>query len=448
MLSDIRRERLKKLKKLKEEGINPFPAKVKAHVLLEKVIAGFDGLSRGKKEIYLVGRIVSLRDQGKLFFFDINDGTGKIQAFASKGELKRFDLWKEILDIGDFVGAKGTLFKTKRGERTIRCTSLDILAKSLRPLPDSWFGLKDVEERFRKRYLDLILNKEVKEAFEMRSMFIRQMREFLWKEGFIEVETPMLQPIPGGALARPFKTHHNALGEDFYLRIAPELYLKRLLVGGFNKVFEIGRVFRNEGIDREHNPEFTMLELYWAYEDYEGMIKLTEKLLKPFIQGPWKRVKYADAFKQYAKMDLNKVKNKDEIDGIFKKKVRLHLKSPTILIDQPKATSPLAKSKTSDLELTERFHFIVESMEVANGFSELNDPIDQRERMEYQEKLFRGGNQEANRMDGDFIEAIEYGMPPAAGLGVGIDRLVAIVTGRGSVKESILFPTLRTKKKA
>ena len=446
MLSEIRQDRLKKLKKLKGAGVNPYPANVPKRIEIASALKDFGKSMRSGKVTYLAGRIMSLRDQGGLLFIDVNDGSASIQVFVNKKEVKQFSLWKETLDPGDFIGVRGVLFKTRKGERSIRANKVDILVKSLNPLPDSWFGLKDVEERFRKRYLDLILNKEVKEAFEMRSLLIRQMREFLWKEGFVEVETPILQPIPGGALARPFKTHHNALGEDFYLRIAPELYLKRLLIGGFNKIFEIGRVFRNEGIDREHNPEFTMLELYWAYEDYEGMIKLTEKLLKPFIKGPWRRVKYADAFKQYTKMDLNKVKNKDEIDEMFKKKVRPHLKSPTVLIDQPKVTSPLSKSKINDPELTERFHFIVESMEVANGFSELNDAIDQRERMEYQEKLFRKGNEEASRMDEDFIEALEYGMPPAAGLGVGIDRIVALATKRHSLKEAILFPTLKTKK--
>lgn len=446
MLNEIRQDRLKKLKKLREAGVDPYPANVPRRTEIKEALGNFAKLERSKKVIYVAGRVMSLRDQGGLLFIDINDGSDSLQVFVNKKEVKQFALWKDTLDQGDFVGVKGILFKTKRGERSIKANKIDMLVKSINPMPDSWFGLKDVEDRFRKRYLDLILNKEVKESFEMRSMLIRQMREFLWKEGFIEVETPMLQPIPGGALARPFKTHHNALGEDFYLRIAPELYLKRLLIGGFSKIFEIGRVFRNEGIDREHNPEFTMLELYWAYENYEGMIKLTEKLLKPFIKGPWKRIKYADAFKKYAKVDLDKVKNKDEIDEIFKRKVRPHLTSPTILIDQPKATSPLAKSKVGDPEVTERFHFIVESMEVANGFSELNDPIDQRERMEHQEKLFRGGNQEASRMDEDFVEALEYGMPPAAGLGVGIDRIVALATKRHSLKEAILFPTLKSKK--
>ncbi|MDP3953658.1 MAG: amino acid--tRNA ligase-related protein [bacterium] len=447
MLSDIQKDRLRKLKKLREAGIDPYPARVPKRTEIKEALEDFSKLSRANKRIYIAGRILSLRDQGGVLFIDINDGYGVIQVFANKKELKNFGLWKETLDVGDFIGAKGVLFKTKRGEKSLRAKKIDMLVKTLSPLPDTWFGLKDVEERFRKRYLDLILNPEVKGAFEKRSLLVRQMREFLWQEGFMEVETPMLHPTPGGAIARPFKTKHNALGEDFYLRIAPELYLKRLLVGGFNKIFEIGRVFRNEGIDREHNPEFTMLELYWAYQDYESMIKLTEKLLKPFIRGPWKRVKYADAFKRYAGRDLAKVKDKEEIDNIFKKKVRPSLKAPTILYDYPKAISPLSKSKADDPETTERFQFIINSMEVANGFSELNDPIDQKERMEYQEKLFRRGNLEASRFDQEFIEALEYGMPPTAGVGIGIDRIVAIATLRDSLKEAILFPTLKRKKK-
>ena len=446
MLAEIRKERLKKLQKIKDAGFNPYPAKIQKHISIEEAVKGFSLLSKSEKQIYLVGRIVSLRDQGGLIFANIYDGTDTLQVFLSKKEAKDFALWKEVLDLGDFIGVKGVLFKTKRGEKSIKAKKVDMLTKSLMPLPDSWYGLKDVEDRFRKRYLDLIFNEDVRDTFKLRSESIRKMRELLWKEGFMEVETPMLQPIPGGALAKPFKTHHNALGEDFYLRIAPELYLKRLLVGGFNKVFEIGRVFRNEGVDREHNPEFTMLELYWAYQDYESMIKLVEKVLKPFVKGPWKRITYAEAFKKYAKMDISKIKDKSDIDDVFKRKVRPYLKKPTILIDQPKAISPLAKAKDDDQELTERFHFIVDSMEIANGFSELNDPIDQRERMEDQEKLFRKGNEEVTRMDKDFIEALEYGMPPAAGVGIGIDRIVAIAAKRDSLKEAILFPTLKRKK--
>ncbi|MBU2101504.1 lysine--tRNA ligase [Patescibacteria group bacterium] len=447
MLNRILKDKLGRLEKLKEAGINPFPAKVKKHLFINELLKGFGALSKAQKVVYVVGRITSRRDQGRLLFIDLYDGTGQIQIFAAKKELSKFDLWKDTLDIGDFIGVKGTCFKTKKGERSIRAKSFDMLTKSLRPLPDTWFGLKDVEERFRRRYLDLLMNLEVKEAFEMRSGILRSLREFLWKEGFVEVETPMLQPIPGGALARPFKTHHNALNQDFYLRIAPELYLKRLLVGGFNKVFEMGRIFRNEGMDREHNPEFTMLELYWAYQDYEGLIKFTEKMLGPILGvKKWTKLSYAGAFEKYANKDISKIKNKDSIDDVFKREVRPKLVRPTILYDYPKVISPLSKSKPETPETTERFQFILNGVELVNGFSELNDSIDQRERMEYQESLFRKGNQEVTRLDEDFLEALEYGMPPAAGLGIGIDRVVAVVTGRSSIKEAILFPTLKSKK--
>ncbi|PIR97858.1 MAG: lysine--tRNA ligase [Candidatus Colwellbacteria bacterium CG10_big_fil_rev_8_21_14_0_10_42_22] len=447
MLSRILKDKFGRLEKLRKAGVNPFPARVKKHLSISSVLKDFPSLSKHQRPIYVVGRIISRRDQGKLLFIDLYDGTDKIQIFAAKKELSKFDLWKDTLDIGDFIGVKGICFKTKKGEKSIRAKSLDILAKSLRPLPDTWFGLKDVEERFRKRYLDMLMNLEVKESFDKRSKIVREMREFLWKNDFIEVETPMLQPIPGGALAEPFKTHHNALGQDFYLRIAPELYLKRLLVGGFNKVFEMGRIFRNEGMDREHNPEFTMLELYWAYQDYEGLIKFTEKLLNNVLgKKKWEKITYAEAFKKYAKKDLSKIKDKASVDDVFKREVRSKLIKPTILCDHPKAISPLAKSKIDNPEITERFQFIIGGVEIANGFSELNDPIDQKERMEYQESLFRKGNKEVTRMDKDFLEALEYGMPPAAGLGVGIDRLVVIATNRDSVKESIIFPTLKSKK--
>jgi len=307
---------------------------------------------------------------------------------------------------------------------------------------------KDEEERLRKRYIDILLDPDLRRTFEKRSEYIRKLRELLWEEGFIEVETPILQPIPGGALARPFETKHNALGQNFYLRIAPELYLKRLLVGGFNKIFEIGRVFRSEGMDREHNPEFTMLELYWTYADYRDMIGLTKKILKPIVKGKWAEVSYIDAVKKYAgksEAEIRRMKG-GPLDELFKKQVRPKLVKPTIVYGLPKSLSPLAKSVEGDEEITERFQFIIDGMEIANGFSELNDPIDQRERMEEQEKMYRGGDEEASRMDEDFLEALEYGMPTAAGLGVGIDRVAALYAGKKSIKDVIIFPTLRNKK--
>ena len=311
-------------------------------------------------------------------------------------------------------------------------------------MPSVWHGLKDVEERFRKRYLDFLLNPEVKGKIVERSKVVEYLREALCEEGFMEVETPMLQPIPGGALARPFVTHHNALDVDFYLRIAPELYLKRLLVGGFEKIFEIGRNFRNEGIDRDHNPEFTMLELYWAYQDYHGLMVFVENLLRPFIKGEWEKVTFAEIFKRHSGKDYRSVKPQ-ELDEIFKHEVRPKIANPTLVIDYPESIMPLAKFKPGQPDLTESFQLIVKGAEIVKGFSEMNNPAAQREQMERQEKEFRAGNEEASRLDEDFLEALEYGMPPAAGLGIGIDRLAALITKTHAVKEIIIFPTLKPK---
>ena len=335
-------------------------------------------------------------------------------------------------------------------------------AKSLRPLPSEWYGLKDIEERYRKRYLDLILNGEIKDKIQRRSLIIQELREILKKDGFLEVETPMLQPIAGGAIARPFKTHHNALNEDFYLRVAPELYLKRLLVGGFEKIFEIGRNFRNEGIDREHNPEFTMLELYWAYQDYKGLMAATQKWflaildklriktavyqgIKLNLCSEWKIEDYQNLVEKHTGKKMRDL-NMGKIDEIFKKEVRPKLIEPTLVIKYPKAISPLAKSCPDNPDFTERFQLVIAGMEIANGYSELNDPEEQRRRMEEQEKMHRSGNEEASRLDEDYLEALEYGMPPAAGLGIGVDRLVSLLTDSHSVKEIIIFPTLRPLK--
>jgi len=448
-MTDIVKEKKKKLEAIRAKGINPYPARGFKKIAIGEAIQRFGQLERSKKITALGGRIMSLRDQGGIFFVDLDDGTGRIQGLAAKKQLRDFAFWKSNLDIGDFIEVRGKLFKTKRGEKTIEIRSLGILAKSLRPLPTTWFGLKDREERFRRRYLDIIFNPEVKEGIRQRSAIIRQLREFLWRENFMEVETPILQPLPGGALARPFITHHNALNQDFYLRIAPELYLKRLLVAGFNKIFEIGRVFRNEGIDRDHNPEFTMLELYWAYQDYQGLIRFTQKLLKPFMGSRWQKLTYLEAVKKYGGKKASRIEKMESfaLDEVFKKEVRPKIIKPTIVVDYPKSISPLAKSKEDNPRLTERFQFFVDGMELVNGFTELNDPLDQRERMEAQEKLYRRGNKEASRLDEDFLEALEYGMPPAAGLGLGIDRLTAWVTGRPSIKEVIVFPTLRQRRK-
>lgn len=450
MLDDIINERKKKLTDLIDAGVNPYPAKIKRTCVISEALKNFGPFSRQQKKIFLAGKIVGLRDQGGLIFIDVDDGSSKIQVVLKKANLKNFKLLKDNLDVGDFISVAGILFLTKSKEKSIEAKDASIIVKSLRPLPTQWYGFKDVEERFRKRYLDILLNKEVKDKLIKRSEIVKELREMLWKEGFIEVETPMLQPIAGGALARPFSTHHNALDTDFYLRIAPELYLKRLLVAGFDKVFELGKSFRNEGIDRDHNPEFTILEFYWAYQDWEDLMKFTEKLLKKWFKKKIKKITFEEAMKKYANFDLRKKnlndsKIKEEIDEVFKKEVRPKIIEPTFIIKYPKVISPLAKACQGDPNFTERFQLLAEGTELVNAFSELNDPVDQRSRMEEQEKMFRAGDKEASRLDEEFLEALEYGMPPAAGWGLGVDRLVAIITKSHNVKEIITFPTLRPK---
>ncbi|MEK7481744.1 MAG: amino acid--tRNA ligase-related protein, partial [Patescibacteria group bacterium] len=358
MLDDIIKERRKKLNQLYEAGVNPYPSKIKRTILINEALKNFNKLLIAKKSIFLAGRAIALRDQGNLIFIDLKDESGEIQGVFKKDNLKNFKILKQNLDVGDFLEINGPLFKTQKGEKSIEAKKAEIIAKSLKPLPSQWYGLKDVEERYRKRYLDIILNPEIKGKIFQRSEIIQEIRKSLLKADFLEVETPILQPLAGGALARPFITRHNALDCDFYLRIAPELYLKRLLIAGFEKIFEIGRVFRNEGIDREHNPEFTMLELYWAYQDWEGLMKFTEKLLKKFIPGEWQKMAYSEAIKKYAGKDLKNIKS-EEIDEIFKKQARPKIIEPTFITHYPKAISPLAKSCPDNPELTERFQLIV-----------------------------------------------------------------------------------------
>lgn len=363
------------------------------------------------------GRIRSVREHGKIAFVHVD----KQQIFLEKDNLKRF---KEIVDIGDIIEYKGTKFTTKAGEPTIKVKDFKMLAKSLRPLPEKWHGLKDKEIRFRKRYLDLLMNPKTREIFEKRAEIITKIRKFLDKNKFIEVETPILQTIPGGTLAKPFKTHLNALKLDLYLRIAPELYLKRLLVGGLEKVYEIGRCFRNEGMDKNHNPDFTMLEFYSAYWDYEKLMDFTEKLMHyidpKFFPKKWQRSEYIN-------------------DEAFAK-----IKKPSFVWGHPLEISPLAKK--IDQKHAARFQGIVNGVEIINAYSELNNPIEQKERFQEQEKMRRRGDQEAHRMDMDFVEALEYGMPPAAGFGMGIDRLTMLLTGAKTLREVILFPLMRPKK--
>jgi len=482
-IDEIRKIRLKKLKAIESAGFLAYPGKTKRTHTCSQALEDFGKLSRAKKEIILAGRIMSLRQHGGLVFSHIEDGSGKIQVLFKKDRMgeKSFQFFLNNFDIGDFIEVRGILFKTKKGEKTLEVADYKILVKTLLPLPEKWHGLKDVEDRYRKRYLDLIFNPEVKERFELRSRIIKEIRSFLDKQGFLEVETPVLQPIYGGATAKPFKTHLNALDIDLYLRISLELYLKRLLVGGFEKIYEIGRCFRNEGIDRAHNPDFTMLEFYWAYADYKDLMKFTEEMFvflikslfnktiieyegkKLDFKAPYKRVEFNEIFRKYTKIkldeiDINVLKKeakklgvevkggKFEIaDEIFKKVIRPKIEQPTFVIHYPAKAFSLAKSLDKNPEKSASFQLVVAGIELIKAYSELNNPVVQEQRFKEQEKIFKAGFKEAQRMDKDFIEALEYGMPPAVGFGMGIDRLTVLLTDSHSLREVILFPTMRPK---
>ncbi len=479
-------QRLKKLDELKQAGIEPFggPFEVTHHA--SQILNAYGETSKedlGAHPVTFViaGRIVAMRDFGKAAFAHIQDSSGRIQVYFRKDILgDSFSVIKK-LDIGDIVGIKGKLFRTKTNELTIEVDDLAFLTKSLRPLPEKWHGLKDIETRYRQRYVDLIVNPEVRKAFEKRSAVIKSIRDFFEAKGFIEVETPMMHQIPGGATARPFMTHHNALDIDLYLRIAPELYLKRLLVGGYERVYELNKNFRNEGISTKHNPEFTMLEFYMAYKDYTFLMSFTEEIFSyvaekavgtlkiPYgdtvidLTPPWKRVTMRDALREKGvpdgvltgpaeavnwamtrKLALEKgASHAKVLDEIFKENVEPDLIQPTFIIDYPVELSPLAKRKRDNPDLVERFELFIASREVANAFSELNDPLDQRERFLKQVEAREEGDEEAQHMDEDFVRALEYGMPPAAGEGIGIDRLVMLLTNSLSIRDVILFPQLK-----
>lgn len=482
---ELRKIRIKKLEAVKKAGFFPYPIKTRRSEKISQALEDFGKLARQKKELVLVGRIRSLRVHGGSAFLNIEDGSGNIQAFFRNDHLgeKSYKFFINNFDVGDFIEIRGTLFKTKRGEKTIEASDFKMLAKSLRPLPEKWHGLADVEEKYRKRYLDLIFNSQVKKRFELRSKIIKEVRNFLEKEGFLEVETPILQPSYGGAKARPFKTHLNALDMDLYLRIAPELYLKRLLIGGFEKVFEVGKCFRNEGVDRFHNPDFTILEFYWAYQEYKELMKFIENMLQTLVKnifgkleiqyqgkkinfkGSWPRIEFNQLIKKYTKIDLDEINvpalkkrakkmgieiekgaSKAEIaDEIYKKFCRPNIWNPTFIIHHLQGAQPLAKALEGNEKKLANFQLVAGAVELVNAFSELNDPLEQRRRFEEQEKLFRAGLQEAQRKDDDFLEALEYGMPPAAGLGIGIDRLIILLTDSYSLREAILFPTMKNR---
>lgn len=484
-LEDIKRERIRKIKRLESERINPYPGKVKRTFSISEFLESFSKIKKEGKDIFLVGRIRSIRSHGKISFLHFEDGTGVIQGVLRVDKLgeKLYNSFFEFFDVGDFIEIRGYPIVTKKGEKSIEAIDFKLISKSILPLPEKWHGLKDIEERYRKRYLDLIFNPQIKEKFLKRTQIICSIRKFLEKEGFIEVETPILQPIYGGAKARPFKTHLNALDMTVYLRIAPELYLKRLLVGGFEKVYEMGKVFRNEGMDKSHNPEYTQLEFYWAYADYKEMMKLVEKMIlfitknalgsntfeyegkEIEISIPFKRIEFEQLFREYTDIVLSEIypkalaekaremgieiekgEGKVEIaDKIYKKFCLPKIINPTFIIHQPVGTFPLAKSLDKDERKLASFQLVIAGWEVALGFSELNDPIEQEKRFKEQEKFFKQGLEEAQRMDKDFIEALEYGMPPAAGFGMGVDRLIALLTNSHSIRDIILFPLMRKK---
>lgn len=442
-----------------------------------------DDLPERTVEFDVAGRIMALREFGKAAFMTIKDRTESIQVYVKKGEISDEDheIFKSS-DVGDIIGIKGFLFKTKTGELTICASSYKLLTKALRDLPEKWHGLKDVEKRYRQRYVDLIVNNEVKETFRYRSMIIQKVREFFIGRDFLEVETPMMHPIVGGATAKPFETHHNALDMPLFLRIAPELYLKRLVIGGLERVFEVNRNFRNEGLSTRHNPEFTMIEWYNAYNDYHGLMDMIEEMICGIasdlygkdeleykekninLKRPWKRITMQDAIvngtdiTQEMLADRESAKSCAEKNGIhvdkswgkgkivleiFEELIEPTLFDPTFIIDYPKEVSPLAKSKKDDPETTERFELFIGGFELANGFNELNDPFDQKERFEKQVAAKEAGDEEASMMDSDYIRALEYGLPPTAGAGLGIDRLVMLFTGSQSIRDVILFPHMR-----
>lgn len=489
-LNDQLQVRREKMQELKQKGIDPFGKRFEQNHYSGDIIATYghipkEELDPQEIEVKIAGRVMTKRGQGKAGFAHIQDLKGQIQIYVRLDQVgeEAHELFKQV-DLGDIVGVSGIVFKTNKGETSVKAKQFILLTKALRPLPDKYHGLKDIEQRYRKRYVDLIINPEARETFVSRSRIIKAIRQYLDNLGYLEVETPTLHTIAGGASAKPFITHHNALDMELYMRIAIELHLKRLIVGGLEKVYEIGRVYRNEGISTRHNPEFTMLELYEAYADYEDIMRLTENLIEHValevlgttkftygeheidVKTPWRRVSMVDAIKEAVGIDFTQHLSDEEakalakehgvdiqdhmkfghiVNEFFEQKVEHTLIQPTFVYGHPLDISPLAKKNEDDPRFTDRFELFIVAREHANAFTELNDPIDQRERFEAQLKEKELGNDEAHEMDDDFIESLEYGMAPTGGLGIGIDRLVMLLTNAASIRDVLLFPTMRDK---
>ncbi|HMN27517.1 MAG TPA: lysine--tRNA ligase [Caldilineaceae bacterium] len=485
-LSDQEQARLHHLQQLRAAGIDPFPARVQRTHTIAQARALYEGGEAGDDPVTVTGRLKRIRVMGKLSFADLEDGTGQLQVIVRRDEVGESwynEIWKGAIDLGDFIGVSGPLTVTKTGELSVEAKSVQFLSKSLKPMPDKWHGVRDVETRYRRRYVDLLANPEVRDIFRVRAGIVRALRDYLDREGFLEVETPVLQPVYGGAAAKPFVTHHNQLHQDLYLRISFELYLKRLLVGGFDRVYEIGRDFRNEGVSFKHNPEFTQLEFYEAYTDYHGVMRRTEEMVAYAAQQvlgttqitwqdktvnlnpPWQRIGLRQAILDAADIDYEAFPDADSlrtemrrqglnpdpaapwgklVDSLLSRFVEPSLIQPTFLIDYPLDVSPLAKGSPHDVRQVERFEGFMAGMEFCNAFSELNDPIAQLQRFLDENYRARHGDEEAHPVDEDYIEALSYGMPPAGGFGMGIDRLTMLFTNKDTIREVILFPHLRS----